>query len=170
MDAFFQGQGLGKALVEQLIRALLQRDIGNITLFADSKGKAIKCFCLRAFQSTWHPHHSLCLTLHWFVTWVFFFYFPTLWLWWCAPFHFCEALANLIYCFLPLYGTRKKGPTHKHQWQIVQISYAWCLTWSISRVRQRQEALTVRAEVAKMEANASDTPGGCLSNTICGGS
>eukprot|EP00268_Persea_americana_P015348 TRINITY_DN1704_c0_g2_i1.p1 TRINITY_DN1704_c0_g2~~TRINITY_DN1704_c0_g2_i1.p1 ORF type:complete len:180 (-),score=37.33 TRINITY_DN1704_c0_g2_i1:466-1005(-) len=32
-----KGQGLGKALVEQLIRALLQRDIGNITLFADSK-------------------------------------------------------------------------------------------------------------------------------------
>lgn len=68
MDAFFQGQGLGKALVEQLIRALLQRDIGNITLFADSKGKGIKRFCLRAFQSTWHPRHSLCSTLHWFVT------------------------------------------------------------------------------------------------------
>ncbi|WJX82358.1 aralkylamine N-acetyltransferase [Trifolium repens] len=32
-----QGQGLGKTLVEKLIRALLQRDIGNITLFADSK-------------------------------------------------------------------------------------------------------------------------------------
>lgn len=34
----FQGRGLGKALVEQLIRTLLQRDIGNITLFADNKG------------------------------------------------------------------------------------------------------------------------------------
>ena len=34
----FQGQGLGKALVEKLIRSLLQRDIGNITLFADSQG------------------------------------------------------------------------------------------------------------------------------------
>lgn len=33
-----QGQGLGKALVEKLIRALLQRDIGNITLFADGQG------------------------------------------------------------------------------------------------------------------------------------
>ena len=31
----FQGQGLGKALCEQLIRTLLARDIGNITLFAD---------------------------------------------------------------------------------------------------------------------------------------
>ena len=31
----FQGQGLGKALCEQLIRTLLSRDIGNITLFAD---------------------------------------------------------------------------------------------------------------------------------------
>ena len=36
-----QGQGLGKALVEKLIRALLQRDIGNITLFADSQGKIL---------------------------------------------------------------------------------------------------------------------------------
>ena len=34
-----QGQGLGKALVEQMIRALLRRDIGNITLFADAQGK-----------------------------------------------------------------------------------------------------------------------------------
>ena len=33
-----QGQGLGKALVEQMIRALLRRDIGNITLFADAQG------------------------------------------------------------------------------------------------------------------------------------
>ncbi|KAG9443311.1 hypothetical protein H6P81_014651 [Aristolochia fimbriata] len=37
VDPLYQGQGLGKALIEQLIRALLQRDIGNITLFADSK-------------------------------------------------------------------------------------------------------------------------------------
>lgn len=29
---------MGKALIEKIIRALLQRDIGNITLFADSKG------------------------------------------------------------------------------------------------------------------------------------
>lgn len=33
-----QGQGLGKALVEKLVRALLQKDIGNISLFADSQG------------------------------------------------------------------------------------------------------------------------------------
>ncbi|KAA3484210.1 acetyltransferase NSI-like isoform X1 [Gossypium australe] len=32
-----QGQGLGKAMVEKMIRTLLQRDIGNITLFADSQ-------------------------------------------------------------------------------------------------------------------------------------
>uniref|UniRef100_A0A9I9DX63 Acetyltransferase NSI n=1 Tax=Cucumis melo TaxID=3656 RepID=A0A9I9DX63_CUCME len=34
----YLGQGLGRALIEKLIRALLQRDIGNITLFADSQG------------------------------------------------------------------------------------------------------------------------------------
>jgi len=34
----FQGQGLGKALMEKVIRTLLQRDINNITLFADNKG------------------------------------------------------------------------------------------------------------------------------------
>ena len=34
---WLQGQGLGKALVEQMIRTLLARDIGNITLFADNK-------------------------------------------------------------------------------------------------------------------------------------
>lgn len=37
VDPSYQGQGLGRALVEKLIRALLQRDIGNITLFADSQ-------------------------------------------------------------------------------------------------------------------------------------
>lgn len=37
VDPLYQGQGLGKALVEQMIRALLRRDIGNITLFADSQ-------------------------------------------------------------------------------------------------------------------------------------
>ncbi|OVA10181.1 GNAT domain [Macleaya cordata] len=37
VDPRYQGQGLGKALVEQLIRALLRRDIGNITLFADGQ-------------------------------------------------------------------------------------------------------------------------------------
>ena len=37
VDAEFQGQGLGKALVEQMIRTLLARDIGNVTLFADNK-------------------------------------------------------------------------------------------------------------------------------------
>ncbi|AEE31432.1 unnamed protein product [Arabidopsis thaliana] len=37
VDPEYQGQGLGKALVEKLVRALLQRDIGNISLFADSQ-------------------------------------------------------------------------------------------------------------------------------------
>eukprot|EP00850_Spirogloea_muscicola_P001846 SM000007S20806 [mRNA] locus=s7:355417:356938:+ [translate_table: standard] len=37
IDPLYQGQGLGKALVEQMVRALLRRDIGNITLFADAK-------------------------------------------------------------------------------------------------------------------------------------
>ncbi|CAA6669226.1 unnamed protein product [Spirodela intermedia] len=37
VDPSYQGRGLGKALIEQMIRALLQRDIGNITLFADDK-------------------------------------------------------------------------------------------------------------------------------------
>ncbi|KAL3694303.1 hypothetical protein R1sor_007954 [Riccia sorocarpa] len=37
VDPLFQGQGLGKALVEQMVRALLRRDIGNITLFADAQ-------------------------------------------------------------------------------------------------------------------------------------
>ena len=30
-------QGLGKALVEQMVRTLLRQDIANITLFADAK-------------------------------------------------------------------------------------------------------------------------------------
>lgn len=38
VNLVYQGQGLGKALVEKLVRALLQRDIGNISLFADSQG------------------------------------------------------------------------------------------------------------------------------------
>ncbi|KAJ7539064.1 hypothetical protein O6H91_11G075600 [Diphasiastrum complanatum] len=37
IDPMYQGQGLGKALVEQMVRALLRRDIGNITLFADAQ-------------------------------------------------------------------------------------------------------------------------------------
>ncbi|KAK4377423.1 hypothetical protein RND71_003719 [Anisodus tanguticus] len=37
VDPSYQGQGLGKVLIEKLIRTLLQRDIGNISLFADSK-------------------------------------------------------------------------------------------------------------------------------------
>ncbi|KAJ4795986.1 hypothetical protein LUZ62_047232 [Rhynchospora pubera] len=37
VDPSYQGQGLGKAFVQKLIRALLQRDIANVTLFAESK-------------------------------------------------------------------------------------------------------------------------------------
>jgi ribosomal protein S18 acetylase RimI-like enzyme len=37
IDPEIQGQGLGKALVGQMVRTLLSRDITNITLFADAK-------------------------------------------------------------------------------------------------------------------------------------
>eukprot|EP00878_Enallax_costatus_P007544 GHUV01007900.1.p1 GENE.GHUV01007900.1~~GHUV01007900.1.p1 ORF type:complete len:121 (+),score=39.07 GHUV01007900.1:895-1257(+) len=35
IDPVYQGQGLGKALIEHMVRCLLRRDITNITLFAD---------------------------------------------------------------------------------------------------------------------------------------
>ena len=38
VDPEYQGQGLGKALVEHMVRSLLRRDITNITLFADAQG------------------------------------------------------------------------------------------------------------------------------------
>ena len=34
-DPEYQGQGLGKAIVSHSIRALLARDVANVTLFAD---------------------------------------------------------------------------------------------------------------------------------------
>jgi GNAT superfamily N-acetyltransferase len=37
VDPDYQGQGLGKALVEHMVRTLLRKDITNITLFADAK-------------------------------------------------------------------------------------------------------------------------------------
>lgn len=37
IDPEYQGQGLGKAMVEQMVRTLLRLEIGNITLFADAK-------------------------------------------------------------------------------------------------------------------------------------
>ncbi|KAH9311372.1 hypothetical protein KI387_026407, partial [Taxus chinensis] len=37
VDPRYQGQGLGKALVEQMVRALLRKEIANITLFADAQ-------------------------------------------------------------------------------------------------------------------------------------
>ncbi|WIA21047.1 hypothetical protein OEZ85_005371 [Tetradesmus obliquus] len=37
VDPDYQGQGLGKALVEHMVRTLLRQDITNITLFADAK-------------------------------------------------------------------------------------------------------------------------------------
>mmetsp|Transcript_1053 Transcript_1053/g.2176 ORF Transcript_1053/g.2176 Transcript_1053/m.2176 type:complete len:112 (-) Transcript_1053:463-798(-) len=36
VDPKYQGLGLGKALVEQMVRSLLRRGISNITLFADA--------------------------------------------------------------------------------------------------------------------------------------
>lgn len=37
VDPEFQGQGLGKSMVEHMVRSLLRREIGNITLFADAQ-------------------------------------------------------------------------------------------------------------------------------------
>lgn len=37
VDPEFQGQGLGKALLELMVRTLLKREISNITLFADAQ-------------------------------------------------------------------------------------------------------------------------------------
>eukprot|EP00889_Picochlorum_renovo_P000736 jgi/Picre1/27766/NNA_000730.t1 len=37
VDPEFQGQGLGKALLELMVRTLLRREISNITLFADAQ-------------------------------------------------------------------------------------------------------------------------------------
>lgn len=41
VDPELQGQGLGKALVERVVRTLLKREITNVTLFADAKGEAL---------------------------------------------------------------------------------------------------------------------------------
>lgn len=51
-----QGQGLGKALLEKVIRTLLQRDIGNITLFADRQGISIK----PSFSFPFRKTHLVC--------------------------------------------------------------------------------------------------------------
>lgn len=51
-----QGQGLGKALLEQMVRSLLRQDIGNITLFADAKGALLLSFSSHAHKTgrlTW---------------------------------------------------------------------------------------------------------------------
>ena len=37
-----QGLGLGKTLVEKIVRSLLRQDITNITLFADARGVLLK--------------------------------------------------------------------------------------------------------------------------------
>ncbi|KAK8466393.1 hypothetical protein PHAVU_008G079900 [Phaseolus vulgaris] len=63
VDPSYQGQGLGKALIEKLIRALLQRDIGNITLFADSQ--VVEFYRNLGFEADpegikgmfWYPNH-----------------------------------------------------------------------------------------------------------------
>ncbi|CAN6724351.1 unnamed protein product [Malus baccata var. baccata] len=46
----YQGQGLGKALVEKIIRALLQRDIGSISLFADSQACFVEFYQNLGFE------------------------------------------------------------------------------------------------------------------------
>ncbi|KAH1199547.1 Acetyltransferase NSI [Glycine max] len=63
VDPGYQGQGLGKALIEKLIRTLLQRDIGNITLFADSH--VVEFYRNLGFEADpegikgmfWYPNH-----------------------------------------------------------------------------------------------------------------
>ena len=37
-----QGLGLGKTLVEKIVRSLLRQDITNITLFADARGEQVQ--------------------------------------------------------------------------------------------------------------------------------
>ena len=44
-------QGLGKALVEQMVRSLLRRNIDNITLFADAQVGADVCAGCRGRSS-----------------------------------------------------------------------------------------------------------------------
>jgi len=67
-----QGQGLGKALVEQMVRTLLQRDITNITLFADANGMLFLCtfkskwwLCKAMMQSSVITTHIFTLTMQW---------------------------------------------------------------------------------------------------------
>jgi len=62
VDPAYQGQGLGKALVEQMVRTLLRRDITNISLFAD--GNVVDFYKQLGFQAEpegirgmfWYPH------------------------------------------------------------------------------------------------------------------
>jgi aralkylamine N-acetyltransferase len=49
IDPEFQKRGLGKALVEQMVRTLLKREITNITLFAD--GKAVAFYNQLGFEA-----------------------------------------------------------------------------------------------------------------------
>ena len=49
IDPEFQKKGLGKALVEQMVRTLLKREITNITLFAD--GKAVSFYNQLGFEA-----------------------------------------------------------------------------------------------------------------------
>ena len=50
VDPAYQGQGLGKALVEHMVRSLLRRDITNITLFADSQGEGVAAHGCRSLK------------------------------------------------------------------------------------------------------------------------
>ncbi|KAK6943296.1 GNAT domain, partial [Dillenia turbinata] len=49
VDPACRGQGLGKALIEKLIRTLLQRDIGNIALFAG--GQVVEFYWNLGFET-----------------------------------------------------------------------------------------------------------------------
>ncbi len=64
-----QGQGLGKALVEQMVRTLLQRDITNITLFADANGMLFlgtsPRLCKAVMQSSVIATYIFTLMMQW---------------------------------------------------------------------------------------------------------
>ncbi|KAJ6708481.1 LEUCINE-RICH REPEAT PROTEIN KINASE FAMILY PROTEIN [Salix viminalis] len=128
VDPSYQGQGLGKTLVEKLIRALLQRDIGNITLFADSQvvefyqnlgfepdPEGIKaCFVLASYRLTIPSLHESELSL-------FLYQYPAVVL--MSTLRFCQfgAIIALLQCyFVMLSSAQMTHPTEASALQAVR--------------------------------------------------